>query len=127
MKNPKFRQALTDVIHAAGATGGAPKARGALLYQVAGKVRTHIAGCRHAWTLGKSLHMPVLQYRRMDTFRRAFKRLSVCGSPSSCHVKAFSSRMYPAEWCPTTASPPCCHPSHPSTSTWVDGTLPARD
>ena len=38
VKNPKFRQALTDVIRAAGATDGTPKARGALLYQVAGKV-----------------------------------------------------------------------------------------
>ncbi len=39
LKNPKFRQALTEVIHAAGAAEGAPKARGALLYQVASKVR----------------------------------------------------------------------------------------
>ena len=41
VKNPKFRQALVDVIQAAGAAMGAPKARGALLYQIASKVRTH--------------------------------------------------------------------------------------
>ena len=41
VKNPKFRQALTEVIHTAGAVEGAPKARGALLYQVASKVRAH--------------------------------------------------------------------------------------
>ena len=54
VKNPKFRQALTDVIHAAGAAEGAPKARGALLYQVASKVRTHgrahSTPC-HLWTI----------------------------------------------------------------------------
>lgn len=35
---PKFRQALVDLIKAAGAEGGCPKAQGALLYTTASKV-----------------------------------------------------------------------------------------
>ena len=38
LKSPKFRQALVDIIRAAGAGNGAPKGQGALLYQLAGKV-----------------------------------------------------------------------------------------
>lgn len=37
VKNPKFRQALVDVIKAAGVEGGCEKTRGALLYTVASK------------------------------------------------------------------------------------------
>ena len=93
MKNPKFRQALTDVIHAAGAADGSPKGRGALLYQVAGKVRVISSSARVMHLLGAaSFGIAVPAVARARNQRALLRRITVV---VSLRRRTLSSTMQP--------------------------------